>query len=32
MTNETAGWYGESPHFECGEDVKGVPGWAGAAH
>ncbi len=22
MSNETAGWHGESPHLQCGEDVK----------
>ena len=21
MSNETAGWHGESPHLQCGEDV-----------
>jgi hypothetical protein len=22
MSNETAGWHGESPNLQCGEDVK----------
>jgi MFS transporter, YNFM family, putative membrane transport protein len=22
VSNETADWHGESPHFQCGEDVK----------